>query len=133
MADSSYPPPPPSNNESKYGGFTRFEIELEFVQCLANPHYLLHLATLTTSETPNTPSIPLLAHLPFIAYLAYLQYFSTAPYLKYLTYPGPTLKNLELLQNERFRRDVLSPDVVGQLVVEGVGAVAGSRGGDEGR
>jgi mediator of RNA polymerase II transcription subunit 31 len=92
----------------------------------ANPHYLLHLATLTTSETPNTPSIPLLAHPPFIAYLSYLQYFSTAPYLKYLTYPGPTLKNLELLQNERFRRDVLSPDVVGQLAVEGVGAVAGS-------
>ncbi|OBT42339.1 hypothetical protein VE00_06504 [Pseudogymnoascus sp. WSF 3629] len=127
MASSSHPPSPPSDNQQpKYGGFTRFEIELEFVQCLANPHYLLHLATLTTSETPNTPSIPLLAHPPFIAYLSYLQYFSTAPYLKYLTYPGPTLKNLELLQNERFRRDVLSPDVVGQLAVEGVGAVAGS-------
>lgn len=96
----------------------------------ANPHYLLHLATLTTSSSdtsdPSGPSLPLLAHPPFVAYLAYLQYFSTAPYLKYLTYPGPTLKNLELLQNERFRRDILSPDVVGQLVIEGVGAVAGS-------
>ncbi|OBT68435.1 hypothetical protein VE03_02867 [Pseudogymnoascus sp. 23342-1-I1] len=129
MAGSSHPQEPPSTTQSKYGGFTRFEIELEFVQCLANPHYLLHLATLTTTadtSTSSSPSLPLLAHPPFVAYLSYLQYFSTAPYLKYLTYPGPTLKNLELLQNERFRRDILSPDVVGQLVVEGVGAVAGS-------
>jgi len=70
--------------------------------------------------------MPLLNHPPFVAYLEYLQYFTTAPYVKYLTYPGPTLKNLELLQNERFRREILSPEVVGQLVLEGAAAVAGS-------
>lgn len=93
----------------------------------ANPHYLLHLATLTTASTDpstTTASVPLLGHPPFIAYLSYLQYFASPPYLKYLTYPGPTLKNLELLQNERFRREVLSPDVVARLFVEGQGAVA---------
>lgn len=37
-------------------------------------------------------------------------------------YPGPTLRNLELLQQERFRSDVLSPEVVGRMMVEGVRA-----------
>lgn len=79
--------------------------------------------TSTNSKHPATT--PLLSHPPFIAYLSYLQYFSHPPYLKYLTYPGPTLKNLELLQSERFRREVLSPDVVGALIAEGREAVAG--------
>jgi hypothetical protein len=184
MTDSTPSQPQQSlPQEPKYGGFTRFEVELEvcppshsfhksheqlqltsssqFVQCLydrpfplisttsststtssklplisphshtdihsANPHYLLHLATLTTASTDpstTTASVPLLGHPPFIAYLSYLQYFASPPYLKYLTYPGPTLKNLELLQNERFRREVLSPDVVARLFAEGQGAVA---------
>jgi mediator of RNA polymerase II transcription subunit 31 len=50
-------------------------------------------------------------------------YFSQPPYTKYLNYPGPTLKNLELLQSERFRKEVLSPDVVARLADEGVRAV----------
>ena len=78
----------------------------------------MHLATATTPTT--NPPTPLLQHAPFIAYLAYLQYFAQPPYLKFLNYPGPTLKNLELLQNERFRRDILSPDVVARLGEEGV-------------
>lgn len=92
----------------------------------ANPHYLLHLATLTAaSPDPSAAtSVPLLSHPPFIAYLSYLRYFASPPYLQYLIYPGPTLKNLELLQNERFRREVLSPDVVERLISEGLGAVA---------
>jgi mediator of RNA polymerase II transcription subunit 31 len=89
----------------------------------ANPHYLLHLATLTTPNADGT-NIPLLTHPPFIAYLEYLLYFTKPPYLKYLTYPGPTLKNLELLQSERFRREVLSPNVVAALIAEGSGAFA---------
>jgi len=117
--------PHSAQEEPKYGGFTRFEIELEFVQCLANPHYLLHLATLTTSNSASVASaasIPLLSHQPFIEYLSYLQYFTQPPYVKYLTYPGPTLKNLELLQNERFRKEVLNPNVVAQLVEESLNA-----------
>jgi len=104
-------PPPIHVVEPKYGGFTRFEIELEFVQSLASPFYLNHLASQKYFESPS-----------FIAYLKYLQYFSHPPYLKYLIYPGPTLQNLELLQQEKFRQDILSPDIVARMVEEGVKA-----------
>merc|ERR1712000_717700 len=100
---------PASSNEPKYGGFTRFEIELEFVQSLANPMYLNHLASQKYLQNPQ-----------FVAYLAYLQYWQHPPYSKFLNYPGPTLKNLELLQQEKFRTDILSPDTVARLFEEGV-------------
>ncbi|KAF4595238.1 Mediator of RNA polymerase II transcription subunit 31 [Ophiocordyceps camponoti-floridani] len=80
---------PPTDEEPLYGGYSRFEMELEFVQSLANPFYLNHLA-----------SQKLLTQPAFIAYLAYLQYWASPPYVKYLVYPGPTLRNLELLQQE---------------------------------
>ncbi|KAI0388762.1 SOH1-domain-containing protein [Xylariaceae sp. FL0594] len=102
---------PPAEEEPKYGGFSRFEIELEFVQCLANPFYLNHLAS---QKLLNDPA--------FVAYLAYLQYWSRPPYIKYLNYPGPTLKHLELLQGERFRQEIISPDLVQELAAEGVKA-----------
>ncbi|KAF4629269.1 hypothetical protein G7Y89_g8879 [Cudoniella acicularis] len=106
-------PPPVPSEEPKLGGFTRFEIELEFVQSLASPLYLNHLASLKFLENPA-----------FIEYLAYLQYWAQPPYTKYLTYPGPTLKNLELLQQEKFRADILSPDVTTRLMEEGAKAAA---------
>ncbi|KAH6710935.1 mediator of RNA polymerase II transcription subunit 31 [Leptodontidium sp. 2 PMI_412] len=102
-------PPPIPSDEPKYGGFTRFEIELEFVQSLASPLYLNHLASQKYLENPA-----------FIAYLSYLQYWHHPPYSKFLNYPGPTLKNLELLQQERFRTDILSPDTVARLFEEGM-------------
>ncbi|KAK3363276.1 SOH1-domain-containing protein [Lasiosphaeria hispida] len=105
------PPAAPSTGEMKYGGFTRFELELEFVQSLANPQYLNHLASRKLLTNPS-----------FVAYLDYLQYWSRPPYLKYLTYPGPTLKNLQLLQQEKFRQDIISPDLVQALIVEGMKA-----------
>jgi len=100
MADMSSNP----TSEPKYGGFTRFEIELEFIQSLANPLYLNHLAVSKLLDQPA-----------FVAYLSYLQYWTTPEYVKYLTYPGPTIRHLELLQNERFRKEVLSLEVVGRL------------------
>ncbi|KAL0937311.1 mediator of rna polymerase ii transcription subunit 31 [Colletotrichum truncatum] len=109
--DPSQPPAPPADNEPVYGGFTRFEIELEFVQALANPFYLNHLATQKLLNRPE-----------FVAYLAYLQYWTRPPYLKYLMYPGPTLKHLELLQQEQFRQDIISPDLVQRLVDDGMRA-----------
>ncbi|ETS00138.1 hypothetical protein MKX07_004183 [Trichoderma sp. CBMAI-0711] len=104
---TSTPAVPAADEEPKYGGYSRFEIELEFVQSLANPYYLNHLA-----------SQKLLSQPAFVAYLDYLQYWSKPPYLKYLTYPGPTLRHLELLQRERFRQDIMSPDLVQRLVEE---------------
>lgn len=81
------------------------------MQSLANPYYLNHLASLKLLNDPA-----------FVAYLAYLQYWSRPPYIKYLNYPGPTLKHLELLQEERFRQDIISPELVQILVAEGVKA-----------
>ncbi|XEV04024.1 hypothetical protein FSHL1_009311 [Fusarium sambucinum] len=113
--DVSMGSPPPASTqtdqEPKYGGYSRFEIELEFVQSLANPAYLNHLAS---QKLLNQPA--------FIAYLAYLRYWSKPPYLKYLTYPGPTLRHLELLQQETFRQQIISPDVVRALMEEGMKA-----------
>lgn len=104
-------PDAPTGEETKYGGFTRFEIELEFVQSLANPQYLNHLAAQKLFQQPA-----------FVEYLKYLQYWSEPPYLKYLAYPGPTLRNLELLQQETFRKNIISPDFVNAMVNEGMKA-----------
>ncbi|KAK7914427.1 mediator of RNA polymerase II transcription subunit 31 [Apiospora marii] len=104
---SQSPPNPPAEDEPKYGGYSRFEIELEFVQSLANPFYLNHLASQKLLSEPT-----------FVAYLDYLQYWNKPPYLKFLTYPGPTLKHLELLQQEKFREDIISPDLV-QVLADG--------------
>ena len=126
MAEEA-PPNPPADGEPRYGGYSRFEIELEvglfplsafplpltlcaqFVQSLANPYYLNHLASTKVLSDPA-----------FVAYLAYLRYWSKPPYSKYLTYPGPTLKHLELLQQERFRNEIISPELVQALAGEGL-------------
>ncbi|RDA95488.1 hypothetical protein CP533_5372 [Ophiocordyceps camponoti-saundersi (nom. inval.)] len=101
------PQPATEEEEPLYGGYSRFEMELEFVQSLANPFYLNHLASQKLFSQPA-----------FVAYLAYLQYWASPPYVKYLVYPGPTLRNLELLQQERFRQDIMSPELVQRLVEE---------------
>ncbi|KAJ4337154.1 Mediator of RNA polymerase II transcription subunit 31 [Didymella glomerata] len=90
------------------GGYTRFELELEFVQCLANPEYLNFLASQKMYEKPE-----------FVAYLGYLQYFQEPQYAKFLHHPGPTLRALELLQQERFRREILHPGLVERLKFDG--------------
>ena len=104
MVESKPSPPISCPTDIVYGGFTRFELELEFVQSLANPFYLNHLASQHFFQDPA-----------FIAYLAYLQYFTTQEYVKYLNYPGPSLKALELLQQERFRQEILSPELAAAL------------------
>lgn len=120
----------PGLDEPKYGGYTRFELELEvdsfvpsswrkiniiiqFVQSLSNPNYLSHLASQKILEDPA-----------FIAYIEYLQYWKEPQYLRYLSYPGPTLKALELLRVERFRKEILSPEVVMALINQGLMATA---------
>ncbi|KAF7845841.1 hypothetical protein BT93_L0385 [Corymbia citriodora subsp. variegata] len=96
------------NASDSYAGFSRFEIELEFVQSLSNPLYLQYLASQKYFESRE-----------FVAYLEYLQYFQEPKYLKYLQYPGPTLRALQLLQEERFRKDILIPAVVDEMARQG--------------
>eukprot|EP00038_Savillea_parva_P011850 m.200572 g.200572 ORF g.200572 m.200572 type:complete len:119 (-) comp21095_c0_seq1:136-492(-) len=69
----------------------RFEVELEFVQCLANPDYLTFLAQRGYFQRPE-----------FCNYLAYLRYWLRPEYAKHITYPH-ALAFLELLQNDKFR------------------------------
>ncbi len=90
--------------DARYGGFTRFELELEFVSLLSSPAYLSHLATTKVLQQPS-----------FVAYLKYLLYWTQPPYLHYLSYPGPTLRALELLQQEEFRKEVMKPEIVARL------------------
>ncbi|EKX43804.1 hypothetical protein GUITHDRAFT_56682, partial [Guillardia theta CCMP2712] len=69
----------------------RFLVELEFVQCLASPHYLDWLANQGYLRDPK-----------FIRYLDYLQYWKQPQYSKFLVYPH-CLRFLDLLQHEEVR------------------------------
>lgn len=74
----------------------RFQVELEFVQCLANPNYLNFLAQRGYFKDST-----------FINYLKYLLYWKEPEYAKYLKYPM-CLYFLDLLQYEHFRREVVN-------------------------
>ncbi|KAL5274589.1 MED31 family protein [Megaselia abdita] len=74
----------------------RFQIELEFVQCLANPNYLNFLAQRGFFKDTS-----------FINYIKYLQYWKEPEYVKFLMYPM-CLYFLDLLQYEHFRREIVN-------------------------
>ncbi|EFX01938.1 soh1 family protein [Grosmannia clavigera kw1407] len=101
------PPPPPTADLFH----TRFEIECEFVSCLANPYYLQYLAAEKYFDDPR-----------FVRYLRYLLYWREPPYLQYLSWPGPTLRHLELLQTAAFRQAIISPEVVARMEREDIQA-----------
>ncbi|XP_077236261.1 mediator of RNA polymerase II transcription subunit 31-like [Tasmannia lanceolata] len=78
-------------------GRQRFLLELEFVQCLANPTYIHYLAQNRYFEDEA-----------FIGYLKYLQYWQQPEYIKFIMYPH-CLFFLELLQNANFRNAMAHP------------------------
>lgn len=94
-------PDTPSSPKSIYkdpdDGRQRFLLELEFVQCLANPTYIHYLAQNRYFEDEA-----------FIAYLKYLQYWQRPEYMKFIMYPH-CLFFLELLQNANFRNAMAHP------------------------
>jgi len=72
----------------------RFELELEFVQCLASPAYVHHLAQRGYLSDPS-----------FLRFLKYLGYWKRSEYARFLTYPH-CLHFLDLLvKSELFRRE----------------------------
>jgi mediator of RNA polymerase II transcription subunit 31 len=75
----------------------RFVIELEFIQCFANPHYLNFLAIQGY-----------FADQAFIRYLNYLQYWLQSKYVKYVKY-SQCLHFLRLLQDPDFRLNIANP------------------------
>ncbi|KAK9121043.1 hypothetical protein Syun_018660 [Stephania yunnanensis] len=78
-------------------GRQRFLLELEFIQCLANPTYIHYLAQNRYFEDEA-----------FIGYLKYLQYWQRPEYIKFIMYPH-CLFFLELLQNANFRNAMAHP------------------------
>jgi mediator of RNA polymerase II transcription subunit 31 len=73
----------------------QFELELEFIQCLASPAYLHHLATTGVFQEAS-----------FLEYLEYLQYWKKPEYVKYLSYPHCLYFLDLLLNNPTFRREL---------------------------
>lgn len=63
----------PAEAEARAENRYRFELELEFVQSLANPHYLQALAQENIMDDPS-----------FILYLEYLKYWSEPEYAKFV-------------------------------------------------
>jgi len=77
--------------------FVRIALELEFVQCLANPRYLQFLSQQRYFQECS-----------FINYLKYLSYWKRPEYAKFIVYPH-SLFFLELLQDESFRQELSNP------------------------
>lgn len=92
MATAEAPP----TEEDRAANRRRFELELEFVQALANPFYLQSLATQGILDKPA-----------FRSYLTYLLYWREPQYARFVHYPH-ALHNLELLQNPKFCEDIRS-------------------------
>ena len=117
-------------------------MELEFVTSLANPDYIQYLATTSPHLFPQEPATSDKSASKktaaddnsdsacFARYLKYLHdYWRKPEYAQYLSHPAATLRNLELLQNEQFRRDVVRQDVIDALRTgfRGVGEVTGAQ------
>jgi mediator of RNA polymerase II transcription subunit 31 len=77
----------------------KFILDLEFVQCLANPEYLKFLSQHENRYFQDDK---------FVAYLKYLQYWKSSKYVKYIAYPH-CLYILDLLQDENFRNQISQP------------------------
>ncbi|KAF6135566.1 hypothetical protein GIB67_015419 [Kingdonia uniflora] len=96
--DAAITSPTPTNiYKDPDDGRQRFLLELEFVQCLANPTYIHYLAQNRYFEDEA-----------FIGYLKYLQYWQQPEYIKFIMYPH-CLYFLELLQNANFRNAMAHP------------------------
>ncbi len=97
-AQMHQPPAPPqapySDAEEKLR--LRFQIELEFVQCLGNPNYLHFLAQRGYFKEAN-----------FINYLRYLLYWKRPEYVVFIKFPV-CLHFLDLLQHESFRKEIVN-------------------------
>ncbi|KAJ1632050.1 mediator complex, subunit Med31 [Pavlovales sp. CCMP2436] len=81
----------------------RFELELEFVQALANVDYVAYLARGEMLDDPE-----------FVRFLEYLCYWTRAEYARHLQYPQ-CLGVLELLQRPSFREALKNAQFVDYL------------------
>jgi hypothetical protein len=108
-AGAGAPPAPPTPADADAPALTedakRFLVELEFVQCLANPNYLQFLVQHSYFEKEA-----------FVNYLTYLQYWQRPEYAKFVMYPH-CLYFLGLVVNETFRVQVRLNSVIPLLLI----------------
>lgn len=83
---------------------TRWEVELEFLQCLANPMYVHYLAQNKYLERPE-----------FVRYLEYLEYWRKPEYARFIVYPN-CLHMLSLLKQPLFRQDICKIEVAQRIM-----------------
>ena len=83
---------------------TRWEVELEFVQSLANIQYLSYLAQNEYLKKPE-----------FLAYLEYMNYWRRPEYARYVVYSN-CLHILTLLQTQEFRDNIVKPEFINMLM-----------------
>ncbi|GMK59189.1 hypothetical protein CspeluHIS016_0702040 [Cutaneotrichosporon spelunceum] len=81
----------PTRTRERQANLERFQAELEFVQCLANPLYLHELHVQKYFEDPA-----------FLEYLKYLEYWRKPEYVRFIVYPT-CLVYLTLLKEKGFR------------------------------
>ncbi|ELP88448.1 mediator of RNA polymerase II transcription subunit, putative [Entamoeba invadens IP1] len=91
---------------SKLSDKTRFEYELEFIQCLANPYYLQYLAQHKQLEKPA-----------MVHFLKYLQYWKQPNYIQFIQYPA-CLFYLDKLQNPDFRKACENPILMNEIIAQ---------------
>ncbi|XP_057770950.1 mediator of RNA polymerase II transcription subunit 31 isoform X2 [Salvia miltiorrhiza] len=101
---TNHPSPPKTVYKDPDDGRQRFLLELEFVQCLANPTYIHYNDSWNLDLAQNR----YFEDEAFIGYLKYLQYWQRPEYLKFIMYPH-CLFFLELLQNANFRNAMAHP------------------------
>ncbi|KAI7854386.1 SOH1-domain-containing protein [Circinella umbellata] len=94
----SPPPPQQQQQPNEKDEQERFQMELEFIQCLSNPWYINHLAQQQYFKDEA-----------FINYLEYLQYWKKPEYAKFVVYPH-ALHFLDLLQHAQFRDYITTSD-----------------------
>ncbi|ORX37062.1 SOH1-domain-containing protein [Kockovaella imperatae] len=92
-----------ARSPERYGNIVRFQSELEFVQCLANPLYLKELYTQG-----------LLDNAEMLNYLKYLDYWREPEYVRFIVYPT-CLVYLTLIQQETFRSRLGDPAFIEEL------------------
>jgi len=88
----------PAADKERKENRRRFELELEFVQALANPFYLHSLAQQGILYQPA-----------FVNYLKYLLYWKEKDYARFILYPH-ALHHLELLQHSEFRSEIMKDE-----------------------
>ncbi|MBW0513773.1 hypothetical protein O181_053488 [Austropuccinia psidii MF-1] len=92
--------------KAKEANQARFEEDLEFVQSLANPHFVQEL---TLNDTLRSETM--------INYLNYLKYFHDPDYARFVRYPN-ALKILDLLNTSEKFRTMIETQETAQLLTD---------------